>query len=141
VQTNQRKIKDLIAGFHCWNHLFMSDATKACSRSAKKRTAWRSCEAQNQSGRRDSEPKLTKFSSNHTSSSFLLTSSPKIQDSFQQNTMQNSTKDDRVPSKSNSCVLVSINSESSSDDGTRSRIPSWMKTKTIVIHSENDEKG
>ncbi len=26
--------------------LFMSDAAKACSRSAKKRTAWRSCDAQ-----------------------------------------------------------------------------------------------
>jgi hypothetical protein len=36
----------------------MSDAAKACSRSAKKCTAWRSCVAQKQNGQRDSEPKL-----------------------------------------------------------------------------------
>jgi hypothetical protein len=46
VQTNQRKIKDLITRFHSWNHLFMSDAAKASSRSAKKCTPWRSCDAQ-----------------------------------------------------------------------------------------------
>ncbi len=119
VHTNQRKIKDLIARFHSWNHLFMSDVAKACSRSAKKRTAWGSCDAQKQSGRSDSQPKLTKFSSNHSSSSCLPASSPKIQDLLQQNTMQNNTKDDRIPTKCNSCVLGSI-SESSEDDGTRS---------------------
>jgi hypothetical protein len=36
----------------------MSDAAKACSRSAKKRTEWRSCNAQKQSDRHHSEPKL-----------------------------------------------------------------------------------
>jgi hypothetical protein len=86
VQTNQRKIKDLIAKFHSWNHLFMCDAAKACSRSAKKSTAWRSCDAQKQSGCRDSQPKLTKFSLNHNSSSCLSASSLKIQNILQQNT-------------------------------------------------------
>jgi hypothetical protein len=99
VQTNQRKIKDLIARFHSWNHLFMCDVAKACSRSAKKRTAWRSCDAQKQSGRCNSQPKLTKFSLNHSSSSCLPASSLKIQDILQQKTMQNSTKNDRVPTK------------------------------------------
>jgi hypothetical protein len=139
VHTNQRKIKNLIARFHSWNHLFMSDTTKACSRSAKKRTAWRSCDAQKQSGRRDSQPKLTKFSSNYSSSSCLPASPPKIQDLLQQNTMQNNTKDDRVPTKCNSCVLGSIRRVPATT--AHSRIPSWMKTNTIVIHSENDEKG
>jgi hypothetical protein len=86
VQTNQRKIKDLIAKFHSWNHLFMCDVTKACSRSTKKCTAWRSCDAQKQNGQHDSQPKLTKFSLNHSSSSCLPASSPKIQDILQQNT-------------------------------------------------------
>jgi hypothetical protein len=89
VQTNQRKIKDLIAKFHSWNHLFMCDAAKACSKSAKKRTTWRSYDAQKQSGQRDSQPKLTKFSLNHSSFSCLLASSPKIQDILQQNTNAN----------------------------------------------------
>jgi hypothetical protein len=86
VQTNQRKIKDLIARFHSWNHLFLCDAAKACSRSAKKCTAWRSCDVQKQNGRRNSQPKLTKFSLNHSSSSCLPASSPKIQNILQQNT-------------------------------------------------------
>jgi hypothetical protein len=55
-------LPDLIARFHSWNHLFMSDVAKACSRSAKKHTAWRSCYAQKQSDRCDCQPKLTKFS-------------------------------------------------------------------------------
>ncbi len=139
VHTNQRKIKDLIARFHSWNHLFMSNAAKACSRRAKKHTAWRSCDAQKQSGRPDSQPKLTKFSSNHSSSSSLPASSPKIQDLLQQNTMQNSTKDDRVPTKYNSCVLGSIRRVPATT--AHGRIPSRMKTNTIVIHSGNDEKG
>ncbi len=82
VQTNQRKIKDLIARFHSWNYLFMCDAVKACSRSTKKRTAWRNCYAKKQSGRRDSQPKLTKFSLNHSSFSCLPASSLKIQDTL-----------------------------------------------------------
>jgi hypothetical protein len=86
VQTNQRKIKDLIARFHSWNHLFMCDAAKACSKSTKKCTTWRSYDVQKQSGRRDSQQKLTKFSLNHSSSSCLPASSPKIQDILQQNT-------------------------------------------------------
>jgi hypothetical protein len=86
MQTNQRKIKDLIARFHSWNHLFMCDATKACLKSAKKRTAWRSCDAQKQNDRRDSQPKLTKFSLNHSFFSCLPASSPKIQNILQQNT-------------------------------------------------------
>jgi hypothetical protein len=86
VKTNQRKIKDLIARFHSWNHLFMCDTAKACLKSAKKRTTWRSCDAQKQRSRRDSQLKLTKFSLNHSSSSCLPTSSPKIQDILQQNT-------------------------------------------------------
>jgi hypothetical protein len=86
VQTNQRKIKDLIARFHSWNHLFMCDIAKACSRSAKKCTAWRSCDAQKQNDWHNSQPKLTKFSLNHSSSSCLPASSPKIQNILQQNT-------------------------------------------------------
>jgi hypothetical protein len=92
-----------------------------------------------QSGRRDSQPILTKFSSNHSSSSCLSASSPKIQDILQQNTMQNSTKDDQVSTKCNSCVLGSIRRVPATT--AYGRIPSWMKTNTIVIHSENDEKG
>jgi len=34
------------------------DVAKACSRSAKKHTAWRSCDAQKQSGQRDFDPKF-----------------------------------------------------------------------------------
>jgi len=86
VQTNQRKIKDLIAKFHSWNYLFMCDVAKACSRSAKKCIVWRSCDAQKQNGRCNSQPKLTKFSLNHCSSSCLPASSSKIQDILQQNT-------------------------------------------------------
>jgi hypothetical protein len=139
VHTNQRKNKDLIARFHSWNHLFMFDAAKASSRSAKKCTPWRSCDAQKQSGRRNLEPKLMKFSSNHSSSSYLPASSPKIQDLLLQNTMQNNTKDDRVPTKCNSCVISSIRRVPTTP--AHDRIPSWMKTNTIVIDWENDEKG
>jgi hypothetical protein len=42
--------------------LFMSDVAKVCSRSAKKRTAWRNWDAQKPSGRCNSEPKLGSFS-------------------------------------------------------------------------------
>jgi hypothetical protein len=52
----------------------------------QKSTMWRSRDAQKQNNWRDSQPKLTKFSSNHSSSSCLLASSPKIQDILQQNT-------------------------------------------------------
>jgi hypothetical protein len=86
VQTNQRKIKDLIARFHSWNHLFICDAIKACSRNPKKRSTCWSYDTQKQSGRCDSQPKLTKFSLNHSSFSCLPASSPKIQDILQQNT-------------------------------------------------------
>jgi len=138
VHTNQRKNKDLIARFHSWNHLFMSDVPKASSRSAKKCTPWRSCNAKKQSDRRDSEPKLTKFSSNHSSSSCLPASSPKVQDLLLQNTIQNNMKNDRVPTKCNSCAISSIRRVLATTHG---RIPSWMKTNTIVIDWENDEKG
>ncbi len=139
VHTNQRKNKDLIAQFHPWNHLFMFDAAKASSRSTKKCNPWRSCDAQKQSSRRDSEPKLTKFSSNHSSSSCLPASSPKVQDLLLQNTMQNNTEDDRVPTKRNSCVISSIRRVPAMT--AHGRIPSWMKKNTIVIDWENDEKG
>jgi len=84
-----KKDQKFHARFHSWNHLFMCDAPKACSRNAKKRTAWRSYDAQKHSSRRDSQPKLTKFSLNHSSFSCLPASSPKIQDILQQNTNAN----------------------------------------------------
>jgi hypothetical protein len=116
---NQRKIKDLIARFHSWNHLFMCDAAKACSRSAKKRTAWRSCDAQKQNGRRDSQPKLTKFNLNHSSSSCL----PAF---FTENTRYIAAKHHAKQHEKRSStykmrfLCPGLNSESSSDDFTRS---------------------